>query len=195
MTDSPELLIVAGPNGAGKTTLAREYASETGIPYVGADAIAETISADNPASARMEAGRQFLRIVDEYLSQRESLVVETTLSGRTFRHTIAKARDAGFDVSIAYLFLESADACMARVTERVRKGGHHVPDADVRRRFARSVVNFWTIYREMADNWVLLYNGTGRLQDVAAGSHENVSIRETTLFDDFMTIAGTPDDD
>ncbi len=96
---------------------------------------------------------------------------------------------------MAYVFLESADACSARVTERVRKGGHHVPNADVRRRFTRSVVNFWTIYREMADNWVLLYNGAGQLQDVAAGSNQYVTVRDTTLLKDFMTIVEMPNDD
>jgi len=80
LSDCPELVVVAGPNGVGKTTLALEYASEKGIPYVGADAIAETISADDPANARIEAGRQFLQSVDDHLSQEESLVVETTLS-------------------------------------------------------------------------------------------------------------------
>jgi len=195
LADSPELVVVAGPNGGGKTTLALEYASEKGIPYVGADTIAATISADDPASVRIEAGRQFLLTVDDYLSQQESLVVETTLSGRTFSNTIVRSKELGYDVSIAYLFLESADTCIARVTERVRKGGHHVPDEDVRRRFTRSIVNFWTIYRRMADNWVLLYNGMGQLQDVAGGSSDDVSVRDTNLFEGFMTLVGTPSHD
>jgi predicted ABC-type ATPase len=195
LADSPQLLIVGGPNGAGKTTLAREYASQTGVTYLGADDIAESIAPGNAASARVDAGRQFLQSMDVSLSQRQSIVVETTLSGVTFRHTIAKANKIGFDVSIAYLFLDSADTCLARVHERVRKGGHHVPESDIRRRFARSISNFWTIYREMADNWVLLYNGTGQLQDVAAGSNEDVSIRDATLFTEFMTIVGTSNDD
>jgi len=47
----------------------------------------------------------------------------------------------------------------------------------------------------MADNWVLLYNGTGQLQDVAGGSSDDVSVRDTKLFKDFMTIVGMPGDD
>ena len=189
------MLVVGGPNGAGKTTFAREYALVSRFTYLGADAIAESIAPDDPASARFDAGRQFIQSVDDHLSTQQSLVVETTLSGLTFRHNITKAIQLGFDVSIAYLFLDSADACVARVAERVRKGGHDVPETDIRRRFARSVTNFWTTYREMADSWVLLYNGAGKLQDVAAGSNELTAIRDTTLFSDFMTIVGTPNDD
>ncbi len=195
MAHRPELVVVAGPNGVGKTTLAREYAFDKGIPYIGADAIAETISPTEPAIARIEAGRRFLLSVDDHLSQEESLVVETTLSGRTFGSTIVKSKELGYDVSIAFLFLESADTCIARVTERVRKGGHYVPDEDVRRRFSRSIVNFWTVYRRMADSWVLLYNGTGQLQDVAGGSGDDVSVRDTTLFEVFMKLVGTPSHD
>jgi predicted ABC-type ATPase len=195
LADSPQLLVVGGPNGAGKTTLAREYASVTGITYLGADAIAESLAPNDPASARFDAGRQFIESVDEHLSRQQSLIVETTLSGLTFRHNITKAQQLGFDVSIAYLFMDSTDGCIARVAERVRKGGHDVPEADIRRRFVRSVANFWTTYREMADSWVPLYNGAGTLQDVAAGAREQASIRDATLFSDFMTLVGTPNDD
>ena len=40
-----------------------------------------------------------------------------------------------------------------------------------------------------------MYNGSGQLQDVAAGSHEQTTIRDSTLFSEFMTIVGTPNDD
>ena len=39
---------------------------------------------------------------------------------------------------------------VARVAERVRKQGHDVPENDIRRRYRRSIKNFWTIYRELA---------------------------------------------
>lgn len=191
---TPELLVVAGPNGSGKTSLALEYARQTGLTYVSADAIAEVLSPDNPLSVRFEAGRRFLESINEHLSSSTSPVVETTLSGRSFRRIITRAKQMGFSVSIAFLFLDSAETCIARIEERVRKGGHHVPDDEVQRRFFRSAANFWTIYRGMADNWVLLYNGTGRLQDVAAGSKTEVSIRDAMLFNDFLTIAGISHD-
>ena len=103
---------------------------------------------------------------------------------------IASARDAGFSVDIAFLFVESADACVARVAERVRKGGHDVPESDVRRRFTRSLRNFWRIYRELADNWVLIYNGMTTMQDVAAGSRDQTAVRNPRLYSFYSDLVG-----
>jgi predicted ABC-type ATPase len=195
LADHPELLVVAGPNGAGKTTLARDFAATSNVAYLGADAIAETLAPHDPSSVRVEGGRRFIESVNEFLSRKESVIVETTLSGRTFRNILADATQRGFSVTIVYLFMKSADTCVARVAERVRKGGHDVPEIDVRRRFIRSLANFWTIYREMADKWVVVYNETSQLQDVAAGSRLDVIIRDSILFQDFLAIGGfSPDD-
>lgn len=80
----------------------------------------------------------------------------------------------GYRIEIAFVFLDSADACVARVAERVRRGGHDVPEDDVRRRFTRSLRNFWTTYREIADLWSMLYN-------VGSGYVEVASASETSL--------------
>ena len=89
---------------------------------------------------------------------------------------------------MAFLFVYSADVCVARVDERVRKGGHLVPEADIRRRFPRAIVNFWTVYHELADSWVLLYNGETAVQDVAGGSRDQMTIREPTTFATFLDL-------
>jgi len=106
------------------------------------------------------------------------------------RNFVASARDGGYSISIAFLYVDSADVCVARVAERVRTGGHDVPEADIRRRFTRSIRNFWTIYRELADNWVLLYNGNTALQDIAVGSGNQTAIRDSEFFATFSGFVG-----
>jgi predicted ABC-type ATPase len=184
------MLIVGGPNGSGKTTLALEFSQEFGLPYVGADAIAEALNPANPVAAQVAAGRQFLQTLGEYRSQKTSCVCESTLSGLTMRNFIASAQQAGYSIDIAFLFVDSADACVARVAERVRKGGHNVPESDIRRRFTRSLCNFWRIYRELADNWVLIYNGITTMQDVATGSRDQTTIRNHELYSTYLTLVG-----
>lgn len=193
MVDSPHLLVVGGPNGSGKTTLALEYAAETGFRYLGADAIAAEINPDHPAHAAVAAGREFIQSVDNQIAKGISLVIESTLSGRTMRNVISKAKSRNFIVSIAFLFVDSADVCVARVDERVRKGGHPVPEADIRRRFSRAIGNFWKVYREMADHWVLLYNGETSIQDVAGGAPDRMTIREPMTYATFLKLVEDSD--
>ena len=64
---------------------------------------------------------------------------------------------------------------MDRVAERFRKGGHDVPEADIRRRYRRTLVNFWEIYRNLTDHW-LITNNSGRVPvDVAIGTADTIS--------------------
>lgn len=194
MADKPQLLIVGGPNGSGKTTVAMKYATAQAIPYIGADAIAASLNPEDPASIRIEAGRRFIRSVDDFITNVQSCVIETTLSGRSFRNSMLKASQLGFEITIAFVFVDSADVCVARVSERVRKGGHDVPEHDIRRRYQRSINNFWTIYRELADNWVVMYNGGDRIQDVSIGSRQQTTVRDTALHTVFLALVESNDD-
>ena len=84
-----------------------------------------------------------------------------------------------------FVFLDFPETCVNRVKERVDKGGHDVPEIDIRRRFYRSKQNFWRIYRHAADNWHLFYNSSQDFQDVAFGSPEGYEILDESLFSIF----------
>lgn len=186
----PEMLIVAGANGSGKSTFAFDFIREFGWTYLGADAIAAEIAGvAASAEVQLRAGRQFFENFQVLLARRESFVVETTLSGLGFRRMIREAKSAGFKVTIYFFYLDSADVCVARVAERVRKGGHHVPEADVRRRFHRSCTNFWSIYRAMTDHWVVMYNGAQVVHEVVFGEREVFVIGDTARFESFLQLA------
>ena len=188
-----ELIVVGGPNGAGKTTFADEYTSFHGIRYLGADAIAAQMSPHDPAQVRIAAGRAFLQRIDAAVRNSDSFVVESTLSGRTMQQLLKHAKTAGFEITLVYLFLDSADTCLARVSERVEKGGHDVPESDIRRRFGRSIRNFWNLYRPLADHWLLIYNSGNQPQDVAVGSATDISIRDAELFSQFQLLVNADD--
>lgn len=178
----PVMYVVGGPNGAGKTTLSVKYTTEFNAIYIGADKIAFEISPDDPAKANVAAGRKFIESIRRHIESGDSLVVETTLSGRGYRRLIEAAKKAGYRISISFVFVDHADTCVARVKQRVRKGGHHVPEQDVRRRFSRSIRNFWDLYRNLADEWYLAYNGASGGVDVAAGEIGAFEVQDETLF-------------
>ena len=186
--ERPEFIVIGGPNGAGKTTLIERYIRENGLEYVGADAIAAQMTHLNLSALQIAAGKEFLRRIHECINQRRSCIVETTLSGHTFRHFMRSAHKAGFVITITFVYVDSADFCVERVRERVRKGGHHVPENDVRRRFRRAAVNFWNLYRELADHWLLVYNTGGGPHDIAAGSPKEFFVRDVTRFKQFERL-------
>ena len=60
---------------------------------------------------------------------------ETTLSGVRTLKTIQRARDLGYYIRLYYVGLPSAEDSLERIRNRVRKGGHNIPEEDVLRRF------------------------------------------------------------
>jgi predicted ABC-type ATPase len=189
-----ELLVVAGPNGAGKSTFVATFLSERSCPYLCADVIATEFPHLDPVSQQIAAGREFLRRMEQQLVAHQDFVVETTLSGRTLRSFLARARAADFSITIVFIFLETPDMCVARVKARVRRGGHHVPEEDIRRRFTRSCINFWHIYRQIADYWYLVYNSSGEFMRIASGEGDVISIRDGSALGQFLYLAGARND-
>jgi predicted ABC-type ATPase len=157
----PQCVVLAGPNGAGKTSAASDLLHDTvGIDvFVNADVIAQGLAGFSPESAAFEAGRIMLRRLAELARAREDFAFESTLSGRSAARVLKDLVGSGYDVHICYLWLPSPEMSVARVRRRVESGGHHVPEAVIRRRFWKSLVNFDRVYRPIATTWQL-YDGS-----------------------------------
>ena len=149
------IIVIAGPNGAGKSTFAAEFLRrEAGNPpFVNGDDIAANLSPEDPAAAAQQAGRIALRQMDAYVAIGMDFAVETTLSGRAYATRIRRWQARGYRVAIIYLRLPSAGYAVERVAQRVKEGGHDIPEAVVRRRFVRGWANFRGLYRQVADEW------------------------------------------
>lgn len=162
MSERKQVIIIAGPNGAGKTTFAREYLpNEAGCPlFVNADLIAAGLSPFAPDQAAVTAGRIMLERIDDLAKRGESFAFETTLAGHSYLRRIRDWQAMDYHVTLHFLTLSSAKVAISRVAERVRQGGHFVPDDVVSRRFAAGMRNFELKYRSLVDAWVL-YDNTG----------------------------------
>ena len=143
---------------------------------------------------RIQAGRLFIERARYGIAHGDSLLLESTFAGRTLVGMIGQAKQAGYRVSIVFVFLESAEHCVARVHERVRKGGHTVPDADILRRYRRSLANFWDLYRHLADHWQLLFNSGYAPLDVAIDKAGEIEVLDEALFSHFLNLIGGADD-
>jgi predicted ABC-type ATPase len=91
--------------------------------------------------------------LEELRAERLSFAVESTISGRSLQRVVQKLNASGYTTLLIYLWLPEPDLAVRRVQKRVRLGGHHVPEADIRRRFHRSVVNFDRVYRRITTEW------------------------------------------
>ena len=89
----------------------------------------------------MAAGRDVLKRTTDYLNQAVSFAVETTLSGRGRVDLIREAKSRGYEIHLLFIGMDLPELCITRIRNRVARGGHFIPDADVRRRYARSVAN------------------------------------------------------
>ena len=180
-------MIVGGANGVGKSTVAMQYASECGIPYLGADEIARR-QGKGTGRPEIGAGKAFFRELETYLGDRKSVVIESTLAGTGLLSRIDEFRKAGYSVVLVYVFLGSVGLCRSRIRIRVQKGGHNVPARDVSRRFKRSLSNFWNRYRYVADRWQLLYNGGPRPVEVAVEEGGNLVVLDDEYFRVFSNM-------
>jgi predicted ABC-type ATPase len=130
--EKPELVVIGGPNGSGKTTLARQYLIESPYTYLSADDIASELSPNQPEKAAIQAARVFSIKFAEGLDRREMLVVESTLAGLSLKRWMTLAKEKGYRITVVFVFLDSVELNLARIAERVARGGHDVPEEDVR---------------------------------------------------------------
>ena len=164
MESERKILIIAGPNGAGKTTFAREFLQgEADCPvFINADLIAAGLSPFKPAAAALRAGRLMLAEINRYAAAGVNFGFETTLAGRGYARWIPRWQDHGYRVKLVFLQLDRPETAVARVAQRVRQGGHGVPESIIRRRFHSGKKNFRRLYRDLVDSWSL-YNNSGDL--------------------------------
>ena len=148
-----KIIVIAGPNGAGKTTFARSFLpQEAQCPrFINADLIARGLSPFAPTAGLMRAGRLVLERIIEFEAARVDFAFETTLAGRTYATVIRRLRQGNFRIHLFYLWIPSPELALLRIRDRVESGGHDVPEIDVRRRFARTLRNLFTLYRPLCD--------------------------------------------
>ena len=180
----PKLYIIAGPNGSGKTTFAKEF-----LPYyakcenfVNADLIAQGLSPFSPAAAGIKAGRLLLNQIHEFAERRTGFAFETTLSGKTYVQLLRRLKQQGYVIHLFFLWIPSVELAVARIKNRVIEGGHDVPVTDVRRRFGRSIQNFFKVYRPLLDSWTLFDNSTTRPSLIAEEKDGKLTVVNATLF-------------
>ena len=158
-----QIILIAGPNGAGKTTFAQEFLpkeAET-INFINADLIASGLSPFAPDKVAIEASKLLLSRIDECCKHGESFGLESTLSGKSYLRMIPKWRQQEYRVILHFLQLPSVELAVTRVQQRVKHGGHSIPENVIRRRFDRGINNLRD-YKNAVDEWKLWDTSFGK---------------------------------
>ncbi len=142
---SPRIYVLAGVNGAGKSSIGGAAIRGSGGEYFNPDEAARRILNANPgltqADANGVAWQQGRRLLEKAIAERLEFAFETTLGGSTIAQLLAAAARRGIDVHVWFAGLASPELHIERVRARVRRGGHDIPESDIRRRYHHSRLN------------------------------------------------------
>jgi len=191
---SRNVYIIAGPNGVGKTTFAREFLPEYADckNFINADLIAGGVAPLSPETAALRAGRLMLEEINRHAKRGEDFGFETTFAGRTHLALIRRLKKQGYHVHFFFLAVRAVELTLTRIEGRARNGGHNIPEPVVRRRFARSLRNFFTRYSPLADSWILFDNSGATPVVVAFESQGERSIINEGMYSALARSYGTP---
>ncbi len=181
----PTCFIIAGPNGAGKTTFALRYLPQIAgcRNFVNADLIAYGLSPFDSLSAQYEAGRIFLREIHANIDKRVDFAFETTLAGRSQINLLKKLRQDGWKIVLFFLWIPDADFSKSRIRERVKHGGHNIPDETIYRRFPRIMHNLKKTYIPLCDKVLCYDNSKPKYAPVFEKSGKDLSIFDQNIYE------------
>jgi len=182
MKNRPIVYIIAGPNGTGKTTFATQFLPKIADcrNFINADLIAKGLSPFNVDAAAMQAGRLFLSGIQEQVRRGADFGFETTLSGKGYVKLFKELRRKGYVLNLYYLWIPEVPLALKRIADRVRLGGHNIPEAVVRRRFAKGLNNLFKTYMGLVDYCAIFDNSSSspRMVFERAGEKEAVTLPE-----------------
>ena len=149
------IYVLAGTNGAGKSSIGGAMLLQQGAEYFNPDAVAADVRRVHTGlsleAAQIAAWQQGKRLLERAIAEHLDYAFETTLGGNTIPALLEEAMAAGIEVRVWYVGLASPELHIARVRARVARGGHDIPEAKIRERFARSILNLIRILPELTE--------------------------------------------
>ena len=184
-TKKPSLYVIAGPNGSGKTTFSKKFLPDyvECLEFVNVDLIAKGLSPFTPGRAMLQAGRIMLEQIHSLGNHGIDFGFETTLAGKTYLKLLNELKQKGYSIHLFFLWIKSVKLALERIELRVQQGGHSIPEATVRRRFRRGILNFFHEYQPIVDSWVIFDNSEDIPKMIAFKESGKLEILDSASFD------------
>lgn len=139
------ITVLSGVNGSGKSSLMGQLLIDKGVNYFNPDVFTRQLmkfdSSMSLAAANSAAWNHGKNQLEKAIDAKASYAFETTLGANTIPRLIKEASKAGLEVAMWYCGLESPELNIRRVSERVAKGGHDIPEMKIRERWDSSREN------------------------------------------------------
>ena len=139
------IMVFAGTNGAGKSSVIGQYLSGEDGTYYNPDEQARRLRRVVPNLSQTDANAQAWArgrdLLVDAIRHGTNFNFETTLGANTIRRLLREAAESGLELHMYYVGLQSPEMHIQRVANRVRKGGHDIPEHKIRERFESSRKN------------------------------------------------------
>ena len=162
----PDLFVLAGPNGIGKTTSSFDIIPAQ-IPIINSDEIANAVRNSGMTSVGTQeySNREAIKLMNEYLEQRESFAIETNLSDLDTWKFLLETKKQGFSIYLVYLSTDSLELLNDRIEARALAGEHYIRPDVVEERYINGL-KLLNHYFDKPDS-LQLFDNSGTLRLVA----------------------------
>lgn len=171
--------LFAGVNGAGKSTLYNSESLNNDIKNtirINTDEIVREIGDWKNNSDQLKAAKIAINLRNECFLYGKSFNEETTLTGKTILKTIDKAKELGYELQLFYVGLNSPEIAKERIKSRVEKGGHHIENDIVEKRYYESLKNLKEILLKF--DKVYLYDNSKKYKNIFSFSNNKILFKD-----------------
>ena len=151
-----ELNLIAGANGSGKSTFREIFLKNSNLIHIDTDAIAKKINPQNPRAVDILAGKQSIKLFNDYIKNKIDFSFETTLTGKTILEKIKFAKENNFYIKLFFILTDNVNLNKYRVANRVALGGHFISEIDIERRYKRSFENLSKVLKLSDESFIML---------------------------------------
>jgi len=171
--------LFAGVNGAGKSTLYNLAMINQNIKNtirINTDEIVREIGDWRNNSDQLKAAKMAINLRNECFLRGKSLNEETTLTGKTILKTIDRAKELGYELQLFYVGVSSTEIAKERIKNRVEKGGHHIENDIVEKRYYESLKNLKEIILKF--DKVYLYDNSKKYKNIFSFSNNKILFKD-----------------
>ena len=173
------IYLFAGVNGAGKSTLYNSESLNNDIKNtirINTDEIVREIGDWKNNSDQLKAAKIAINLRNECFLYGKSFNEETTLTGKTILKTIERAKELGYELQLFYVGVSSTEIAKERIKSRVEKGGHHIENDIVEKRYYESLKNLKEILLKF--DKVYLYDNSKKYKNIFSFSNNKILFKD-----------------